>query len=160
MRKRLFTEIRSENDVPVLGSVLSSFFSRYVTDDVDLDDEESLWPILAQIGLRHCNKHNKRFQRTPKKGIIPIGIASPNDSHAGFEPADDEPAPEAVVEFEEFLGTFKEQLTPRQLQVAEAALEGYSQREIAEKLGVGQVTINHEMKAIRARLEASLHEIA
>jgi ECF sigma factor len=228
VRKRLFSGIRSEKDVPVLGSILSSFFSNHVTDDVDLDDDESLWPILARIGLRHCNKHNKGLQRevcfkltnssleamrcagvseaflaklsslknqeylrdhfsreidklcdqgereryhelvmrhaerqyeTP---VVPIGAKSPDDSAQGFEPADDEPPPQAVVEFEEFLSRFKEQLTPRQTRIVELSLEGYSQSEIAKEkeIGVSPVTVSNEMKIIRAELETALDDVA
>ena len=43
---RLFPQIRSDKDVLVLDSVLSSFFAHHGVENIDLENEESFWPML------------------------------------------------------------------------------------------------------------------
>lgn len=144
VRKRLFAQIRSDKDVLVLDSVLSSFFKHHATEDIDLDDEDSLWPMLARVALRHCNKHNKRAQRAP------------NVSALGVDPTADEPSPEDEVEFLEFLTRFQTRLSEREKKVLELALDQEAQGDIARKLAVSQTTISNDMKRLRTKLEAEL----
>src|SRR4051812_5826947 len=72
----------------VAQSVLLSFFARHVADEVDLRDEGSLWALLLEIAIRHCERWNKRF-RAAKRDARPAPVGA-----GGVDPEDDEPAPE------------------------------------------------------------------
>ena len=157
VRSRLFAQIRSDKDVLVVDSVLSSFFAHHAVEEIDLTDEESLWCILSRIALRHCNKHNKRAQRSPHPPTLSISAAA-DSSDAGFEPADDEPSAEAQVEFIEFLGRFQAKLSSRERQVLELALAQEAQGAMARKLQVSQTTICNDLKHLRAKLQAELNQ--
>ena len=160
VRSRLFAQIRSDKDVLVVDSVLSSFFQHHTEEEIDLEHEDSFWPILSKIALRHCSKHNKRAQRALQPRSVPIGSSSADDSAAGFEPVDDEPPPEAQVEFVEFLGRLEKQLSARERKVLALALAQESQGDIAEQLKVSQTTISNDMNHIRAKLKAELQRLS
>jgi hypothetical protein len=154
VRVRLFSLIRSEKDVFVLDSVLSSFFAHHGDEIIDLEDEETFWPVLSRIALRHCNKHNKRAQRDPQP--LSMSMGAMESSAMGFEPAADDPSPEAQVEFLEFLSRFQNKLTDRERKVLELALEKEPQKAIAVNLNVSRTTICNDLKHIRTILEAEL----
>lgn len=156
VRSRLFGEIRNERDVFVVDSVLNSFFAHHAPEKIDFENESSLWPVLSKIALRHCNKHNKRFQRAPEVRAIPIGPASPYESIGGFEPVDDEPSPDDMAEFLDFLTRLQERLSERERKVLELALNQEAQGDIARRLAVSQTTICNDLKRIRTLLEAEL----
>jgi RNA polymerase sigma factor (sigma-70 family) len=153
VRTRLFGQIRSEKDVPVVDSILSSFFANHVPEDIDWDDPDSPWPALSRVALRHCNKHNKRLQRSEGPSFIPIGVASPDQSGGGFEPAANDISPDAEVEFTEFLRHFQQKLSERERKVLELALAQETQGDIARQLRVSQTTVCYDLKRIREMLE-------
>ena len=86
---------------------------------------------------------------------MPMGGGA-DSSAVGFEPADDDPSPEAQVEFLEFVGRLQQKLTERERKVLELALEQEPQKAIADKLKTSRTTICNDMKHIRAELEAEL----
>ncbi|MGG2396848.1 response regulator [Pseudomonas sp. SH1-B] len=61
--------------------------------------------------------------------------------------------PEIAVELAEHLG--QETLTPRELEVLQAAALGYSNRDIAQQLGVGEDTVKGHMRVIMGKLGAN-----
>ena len=85
-RKKLNERTRQKAGSEIVAqSAMQSFLAKH-TAEVDLQSEESLWAVLLEITLRHCNKWNKRIVRARQVAALQPGSAG---SGSGLEPAGD-----------------------------------------------------------------------
>ena len=68
-----------------------------------------------------------------------------------------EPTPEFAVEFGERCELLLEKLSDIERETAELKLQGYSNREVADRLGCGLRTVGRRLAAIRLCWTADLH---
>ncbi|QDU92569.1 sigma-70 family RNA polymerase sigma factor [Lignipirellula cremea] len=165
-RGRLSRDLcRVEDEEDVVLSVFDSFFARVQTGQFpELNDRSSLWPLLVAITV--CKTKNlHRRQRAQKRDAFRAVSASPGPGKTDWleQLADQEPTPEMAAETAEEANRMLETLEKESLQsVARMKLEGYTNREIAERLGVMERTIERRLTLIRQLwtefAEASLEE--
>jgi DNA-directed RNA polymerase specialized sigma24 family protein len=156
VRSRLYSEIGGK-DVSILDSILESVVQNHAEDDINWSDEECLMYLIGRVALRHCNTHNKRWQRDPERHVRHVSIGIPKGATAdnpspGLDPADTEPSPEAVVEFADFLTRF----SPRQRQIIQRLLDDVAVVDIANELECASRTIYRELDAIGTILRTEL----
>jgi DNA-directed RNA polymerase specialized sigma24 family protein len=135
-------------------SAMASFFLNHTEKMIDLQDENSLWGLLSEITLRHCEKWNKRFRAKKRAGTeVPLGSA--RDEHF-FDPQDPAPGPATDAGFVDIYTQFLEQLSDRQRQVAEQQLQGSTVAESADALQISQSTVLRERREVKRILEQML----
>lgn len=141
--------------------VLSAFESlfRGVTEQKfpDLNDRGNLWSLLAKITARKAiNQRNwhmarKRGGDLGRGAGLPIAGGGDSSSFAGIELVDSEVGPEFLVAMQEECNRLMETLPDERLrQIARRKLEGYTNAEIAEELGVVERTVERKLGVIRA----------
>lgn len=148
-RKKLSDQTRQKTGSEVVAqSAMQSFLAKH-TEEVDLQSEESLWAVLLEITLRHCNKWNKRMVRAPKVAAIQPGSEG---SGSGLEPVGDEPSPEESVALAELVDHMKTGLNERQRHVFDMRLDGYTLAEISEHIQLSLAMVHRIMEQVRAHV--------
>jgi RNA polymerase sigma factor (sigma-70 family) len=119
-----------------------------------LDDRDDLWQVLVMLTARKAvnqAKHATRQKRGEGQVRGESIFINAHDTNAGIhEIVGDEPSPEFAHEVSEEYTRMLEVLDDDALRaVAIAKMEGYSNDEIAEKMGVKTRTIERKLKTIR-----------
>lgn len=122
----------------------------------DLKDRFDLWRLLATITL-HKAVDQRRRDEADKRGAYVRGDSclapQVGDEPGGFDalPGDDLP-PEFDAQFEEQLGRLLDRLKDDTFRrVVTLRLEGYTNAEIAEKLGVTESTVERKLRIVREK---------
>ena len=124
----------------------------------DLKDRSELWPLLVKIVTTKAANQVKR-QRALKRGagrVVNERTAQDSSSAAGVleNIAASEPTPELIAQVTEQCNRLFESLEDDQLRViVRLKLEGYTNKEIAEKLQVVTRTVDRRLRLIRGRWE-------
>jgi DNA-directed RNA polymerase specialized sigma24 family protein len=121
-----------------------------------LDDRDDLWQLLALLTCRKAAdviERWKRFIRAAECGESALG--APADGAGGERPIEQvvgrEPTPEEAAEVAEGYRRLVGLLEDERLRnIANWKLEGYTNAEIAQKLGRAVVTVEQNLKLIRA----------
>ncbi len=137
---------RDADEEDVVLSAFNSFFSGARAGRFpELCDRTGLWPLLVKITARKAINQVKRQQA--KKRSSAAEEAVPDLAHLiGNEPTP-QFALEIAEEFERLLAQLDKDLQP----VAVMKLEGFSNAEIADRLGIVERSV--ERKLARIRLE-------
>jgi RNA polymerase sigma-70 factor (ECF subfamily) len=142
----------------VVQSAYKSFFFRYGAGNLDLANWNSLWGLLTLITVRKCAER-AAYHRAARRDA-----AREQSRQAGEEPAPwldplgREPTPlEAAVLTETVEQLFAE-LDEEERPVLELSLQGYSTREISERLGRAERTVRLLREGVRHRLERRQRE--
>lgn len=140
--------------------VLSAFESlfRGISEDrfPELNDRNNLWSLLAKITARKAINQRNWHMAQKRGGALGRGAAisidgDPDDSRAAMELIDSEVGPEFLLIMKEECQRLMSALPDERLQlIARRKLEGYTNAEIAEELGVVERTIERKMGLIRA----------
>src|SRR5262249_33141057 len=133
----------------VLGA-FDSFFRRAERGQFPrLDDRHDLWHLLVLITERkaaNLARHEGRKKRFDKRRVSPID----DGGTGGPEIRDPRPSPEeAALLAEEVQRRLDALLDPTLRQVALWRLEGYTNVELAAKLGCVVQTVERKLRAIR-----------
>lgn len=145
-----------EEDVAL--SAMDSFF-RGVADGrfARLDDRDDLWQVLAVLVRRKAIDHHRRQHADKRGGGIVRGDSAVSDpvgeQNRGFDSLEAaEPSPEAVAIFAEACQRLFEQLGDEELTtIARYKLDGFSNQEIAAKVGRVERSIERKLQLIRQR---------
>lgn len=129
-----------------------------------LNDREDLWKLLLTCTLRKVSKYRKRQGALKRgkgqvRGESVFAGSGEGDSHRELAAmiASPEPTPEFAAEMSETIEEMLDELHDGTLQrVAVMKLEGYRGREIAEKLGVGEKTIQRKLRRIESKWQRRL----
>lgn len=140
--------------------VLSAFESlfRGVSEDrfPELNDRNNLWSLLAKITARKAINQRNWHGAEKRGGKLGRGAALPlegdsDDSSAAIELIDREIGPEFLVAMQEECLRLMDLLGDERLRtIARRKLEGYTNAEIAQELGVAERTIERKLGVIRA----------
>ena len=156
-RKKLPNAMRRDADEEdVVVNVFDSFFrgareGRFA----QLNDRHDLWQILAMLTVRKAARHVERRGRLKRGGGTVRGESALLAPDAGLqhrieEVVSREPTPEAAASMVEEMRLRFEQLGDDSLRnVAQWRMEGHTNREIAEKLGCQERTVERKLRLIR-----------
>jgi RNA polymerase sigma factor (sigma-70 family) len=156
-REELDGRIRHRADEEdVLQSMFNSFCARQGRGGFDLADRDDLWKLLVTITLnkaRNVNRENFRGRRSPLREQAPPGDDEAQSARWALEQMDTAgPSPAEAAELNEALQQRLAALAdPELVEIALLRLEGYTNREIAEKRGCVERTIERKVDRIKAR---------
>lgn len=147
---------RAEDEEDAAQSALKSYFRGVAAGRFDgVRDRYDLWHLLAKITARKVVVRQRRFyaQKRPRP-LDEAGLAARGDASGinGLDQViDHDRNPEAVVEFTDELRFRLQQLPDDEFrQLALLKLEGYTNSEIAERLGTYQRKIERRLEITRA----------
>jgi RNA polymerase sigma-70 factor (ECF subfamily) len=135
----------------VVQSAYKSFFLRYGAGNLDAVNWDSLWGLLTLITVRKCAEraaYHRAARRDAAREVAPPSGGGPGPEFFGREPT---PLEAAVLTetIEQLLAGLDEEERP----VLELSLQGYTTREIAERLGRAERTVRLLREGVRRRLE-------
>jgi DNA-directed RNA polymerase specialized sigma24 family protein len=139
---------RDEEDVAL--SALHSFFQRAREGRFpQLKDRTDLWPLLAKITVRKSiNRRRQHFAQ--KRGLGQVRGESVFGKKAFDEiVGEDAPTPAMMAAISEYCQQLFQLLDPDLRVVARMKLEGYTNLEIAKRLGRVERTVERKLEVIR-----------
>jgi RNA polymerase sigma-70 factor (ECF subfamily) len=147
--QRLASRVDPED---IVQSVFRTFFMRVKDGKFVFADQDDLCKLLVRITL-HKTLRQVAFHKAAKRD--PSQETDQGDHHREQLLAllDSEPTPETTVTFLDQLEHFLAQLLPQERQILEMRMQGYSNDEIAKKLGVYDRKIRRVIEHIRAVAE-------
>ena len=153
-RSRLSRELcRMEDEEDAVLSAFDSFFARVKEGQFpELSDRTSLWPLLVTITLRKTHNLQRRqsAQKRDARRQISGNSASETEGNWLEQLAHEQPTPELAAEAAEEANRLLEVLGKESLkEVARMKLEGYSNAEIAQKVGVMERSVERRLALIR-----------
>ena len=149
-RRRISQRLASRVDPEdVVQSVFRTFFSRLKAGRFQLEEQDDLCKLLVRITL-HKTLRQVAFHKAAKRDP---GLETDQGEHHREQLMallDGEPTPEATVAFVDQLEHFLGQLQPQERQILEMRLQGYSNEEIAQRLGLYDRKIRRAIEHVRA----------
>lgn len=160
LAKRKLSSLRpgAVNEDDVVQSVFAAFLvgaqqGRFMR----LDDRNDLWQVLVMLTERKAISQLRR-ERAAKRGGGATSIVSAADhaatgsqEHGISHLPSRDPTPEFAAEVREQLNKLLQSLSVQNRQIAAAKLEGYSNPEIADQLGVSLRSVEKRLSNIRSR---------
>jgi RNA polymerase sigma factor (sigma-70 family) len=147
---------RREDEEDVLQSMYKSFCLRQQRGDFDLTGRDQLWGLLVQITLCKARNAAKKQMRDKRDVAREQTIADRDESesaHWALEQMDAAgPSPAEAALLNEALERRLEALADPELrQIALWRLEGYTNREIADRLQCTERSIERRLERIRSK---------
>jgi RNA polymerase sigma-70 factor (ECF subfamily) len=134
----------------VVQSAYKSFFYRYAEGNIDVGNWNSLWGLLTIITVRKCTERIA-YHRAGRRDAAREVSASAPTSHLAI--LSREPTPDEAIELSETVDRLLCGLDEHERPVVEMSLQGYSTREISEKLDRAERTVRLLRERVRKRLE-------
>jgi RNA polymerase sigma-70 factor (ECF subfamily) len=142
----------------VVQSVYKSFFVRYGNGKLDVANWNSLWGLLTLITVRKCAERAAYHRAECRDAAREVSGPSGDEAATWLEPLGREPTPlEATVlseTVEQLLAGVDEEERP----IVELSLQGYTTREISDRLGRAERTVRLLRERVRHRLERMQRE--
>jgi RNA polymerase sigma-70 factor (ECF subfamily) len=138
----------------IVQSAYKSFFHGYDAGKLDARSWDSLWGLLTLITLRKCadrvEYHRAQRRDAAREAVAPFG---PDEEAAWPEPLGREPSPFEEVVLRETVQQLFDSLNEDERPIVELSLQGYTTREISERLGRAERTVRFLRECVRKRLE-------
>jgi RNA polymerase sigma factor (sigma-70 family) len=152
VRRQLPRLLRSRFDsLDFLQSVWGSFFRRMRTSPTEFEDSRHLVAFLARAAknkvideYRRAASHKNNMHREEPlwaDGNRPREVAGSNDT------------PSEVAEAHEALVRMRELVPEEKRSILELKAEGYSSKDIGERLGISERTVQRVLEELRRRME-------
>jgi len=142
----------------VVQSVYKSFFFRYGAGNLGVVNWNSLWGLLSLIAVRKCAErvayHRAECRDIAREASSPRG----DEAALGPEPFGREPTPLEAAMLSETIEKLLAGLDEEERPVLELSLQGYTTREISERLGRAERTVRLLREGVRHRLERMQRE--
>jgi RNA polymerase sigma-70 factor (ECF subfamily) len=153
-RRRLDGGLRHKVDPEdVVQSAYKSFFVRYGEGGLEVANWNSLWGLLTLITLRKC-ADRVAYHRAECRDAAREVTAPPAEEKASWlEPLGREPTPLEAAQLAETVQQLFASLDEDERPVLELSLQGYTTREISERLGRAERTVRLLREGVRRRLE-------
>jgi RNA polymerase sigma-70 factor (ECF subfamily) len=154
-RRRCTPPFRAKVDPEdVVQSAYKSFFFRYGDGRLQVDDWSGLWGLLTLITLRKCSER-VAYHRAGCRNIAREAPAPPGDEDwvPWLEVPGREPTPHEAAELNETVTRLLEELDELERPVIELSLQGYTAREISQRLDRAERTVRRLRERVRSRLE-------
>jgi len=151
--------VADEEDIAL--SVLESFFEGAQNNRFpNLRDRDGLWRLLSEMTRRKAIDYLRHSQRQKRDRGKVLG----DSAFTGFESSQNgigqvpgnDPTPEFAIILAEACETLLDQLDTELQQLALNKLEGYTNKEIASKLGCSLATVERRLKLIRKKWQREL----
>jgi RNA polymerase sigma-70 factor (ECF subfamily) len=148
-RKRISQRLASRVDPEdIVQSVFRTFFGRLKEGRFEIADQDDLTKLLMRITVHKTLRqvaYHKAAKRDPS-----LETGQDDSACAGLlELLDREPSPEDAVTFCDQLEHFLSKLRPQERQILEMRMQGYSNEEIADKLGIYDRKIRRILERVR-----------
>src|SRR5262245_57943432 len=142
----------------VVQSAYKSFFLRYGAGNLDLVNWNSLWGLLTLITVRKCAER-AAYHRAGRRDAAREAAPPRGDDAAPWpEPLGREPTPLEAAVLSETVEQLLAGLDEDERPVLELSLQGYTTREISERLGRAERTVRLLREGVRHRLERRQRE--
>jgi len=142
----------------VVQSAYKSFFLRYGAGKVDLVNWKSLWGLLTLITVRKCAERAAYHRAERRDTAREVSLQSGNDATPWLDPLGREPTPLEAAVLSETVEQLLDSLDEEERPILEMSLQGYTTREISERLGRAERTVRLLREGVRHRLERMQHE--
>ena len=156
VRRRIQGQNRATSDEEDIAlSVFDSFYQAAEAGRFpDLADRGDLWRLLLTMAGRKVIDKYRREQRQKRGGEIKIRSF---EEDSVLQVIGNEPSPEIILMMQESVEQLFSHLGVGQLRdLAGAKLEGYSNAEIASRMGCSERTIERRLHLIREKLRQEL----
>jgi RNA polymerase sigma-70 factor (ECF subfamily) len=132
----------------VLQSVFRTFFDRAKAGQFHLEGPDDLSKLLTRITI-HKTLRQVAFHRAAKRNPDRETAHAEDEPQKLLELLDREPSPEEANVFVDLLDDFLSQLQTQDRQIIELRLQGQTNLEIADRLGVSERKVRRLMERIR-----------
>ncbi|MEM9412221.1 MAG: ECF-type sigma factor [Planctomycetota bacterium] len=160
VRQRLYGQNRATSDEEdVVLSVFDSFYEAAEKGRFpNLSDRDDLWRLLITMSARKVVDKRRHDQRQRRGGQAVVRSLACGNSDEWVDVIGNEPSPDMILMMQESIEKLFLELGVGQLQeLAGAKLEGYSNAEIAQKMGCSERTIERRLHLIREKLQQKLN---
>jgi RNA polymerase sigma-70 factor (ECF subfamily) len=141
----------------VVQSAYKSFFVRYGTGNLDVVNWNSLWGLLTLITVRKCAER-AAYHRAECRDAAREAVQEREDPAPWKDPLGREPTPLEAAVLSETIDQLLAGLDEEERPVLELSLQGYTTREISERLGRAERTVRLLRETVRHRLERMQRE--
>jgi RNA polymerase sigma-70 factor, ECF subfamily len=153
-RRRIDAGLRHKVDPEdVVQSAYKSFFHRYGDGNLEAVNWNSLWGLLTLITVRKCAERAAYHRAECRDAAREVSPPREEGGAPRPEPFGREPTPVEAAVLGETVEQLFAALDDDERPVLELSLQGYSTREISERLGRAERTVRLLRECIRHRLE-------
>ncbi len=142
----------------VVQSAYKSFFFRYGPGNLDVVNWNSLWGLLTLITVRKCAERAAYHRAACRDAAREVSPPRGEEEAPWREPFGREPTPLEAAVLSETVKQLLAGLDEEERPVLELSLQGYSTREISERLGRAERTVRLLREGVRHRLERMQRE--
>jgi RNA polymerase sigma-70 factor (ECF subfamily) len=142
----------------VVQSVYKSFFIRYGEGNLDLVSWNSLWGLLALITVRKCADRAAYHRAECRDAAREVSPPGGDEAAPWLEPLGREPTPLEAAVLSETVEQLFAGLDEEERRILELSLQGYTTREISERVGRTERTVRRLREEVRHRLERMQRE--
>jgi RNA polymerase sigma-70 factor (ECF subfamily) len=142
----------------VVQSAYKSFFHRYDAGKFELGGWDSLWGLLTVITVRKCAQRVAYYRAQCRDAAREVPAPPAEEGAPWLEPLGREPTPLEAVELAETVEQLFAAMCKEDRPVLELSLQGFTTREISERLGRAERTVRLLREGVRKRLERMLQE--
>jgi len=152
-QRHIGAELRHKVDAEdIVQSTYKSFFCRYGDGSLEVVNWNSLWGLLTLITVRKCAERAAYHRAERRNAAREVSMAT-HPAAYWQDPLDREPTPQEAAMLNETLHQLLADLDEEDRPVLDLSLQGYSTREISERLGRAERTVRLLREGIRHRLE-------
>src|SRR5499427_1512169 len=137
----------------VVQSAYKSFFFRYGAGNLEVVNWNSLWGLLTLITVRKCSERAAYHRAERRNAAREVSPPAGEEAAAWLEPFGREPTPLEAAVLNETVEQLLAGLDEEERPVLELSLQGYTTREISERLGRAERTVRLLREGVRHRLE-------
>jgi RNA polymerase sigma-70 factor (ECF subfamily) len=152
-RKRISQRLASRIDPEdIVQSVFRTFFHRAKQGQFHLEDPEDVVKLLARITV-HKTFRQIAFHKRAKRDATAEAPHGDDAQDLLLKLVTGEPSPEETAEFVDNLEHFFNRLGDEERRILEMRMEGYTNVEIANRMGITDRKIRRIMERVRALAE-------
>jgi RNA polymerase sigma-70 factor (ECF subfamily) len=137
----------------VVQSTFKSFFFRYDAANLKVVNWDSLWGLLTLITVRKCAERAAYHRAECRDAVREVPPAAMEGTACWEEPLGREPTPLEAAMLSETVHRLYASLDESERPILEMSLQGFTTREISERLGRAERTVRLLREGIRHRLE-------
>jgi RNA polymerase sigma-70 factor (ECF subfamily) len=145
----------------VVQSVCRTFVRRAREGAFHLADTSSLWRLLCAITLtkvrQHVRFHYRQGRDVRRELVRHDNPQEPSDGMEAWQ-ADSDPTPAEAVAFADQMEQLLRDLGEEERCLVQLRLEGYTQEEIAAKIGCSERTVRRLLSRVRSQWKKLLDE--
>jgi len=142
----------------VVQSAYKSFFFRYGAGKLDAVNWNSLWGLLTLITVRKCAERAAYHRAECRDAAREVSLSRGDEAASWRDPLGREPTPLEAVVLNETVEQLLAGLDEEERPILELSLQGYTTREISERLGRAERTVRLLREGVRHRLERMQRE--